>query len=140
MGVAAWTSWREPRGAKHGQPRPRSPWDNLVSADDRPRVRRSADIGGAKYRKADRRNIRGSAPARHTLEGPFINPTKRGTHKSAHVRNPDMQLFREWNAASGSAIRLLTLAPELPGAAELIEGGNAIGHSCRHGSLQCFVR
>jgi len=77
----------------------------------------------------------GARPLGIHLEGPFINPNKRGTHKSANVRNPDIQLFREWTAASGSAIRLLTLAPELPGAAELTEEAKrsevrvAMGHS-----------
>src|SRR5262245_5783211 len=77
----------------------------------------------------------GARPIGVHLEGPFINPTKRGTHKSANVRNPDLQLFREWTAASKSTIRLLTLAPELPGAFELIAEAArsdirvAMGHS-----------
>ena len=77
----------------------------------------------------------GARPLGIHLEGPFINPTKRGTHKSAHVRNPDGHLFREWTTASGSTIRLLTLAPELPGVAELIAEATrsnvrvAMGHS-----------
>ncbi len=56
------------------------------------------------------------------LEGPFISPEDgpRGAHDRAHVRPPDWDRFRRWQAAAGGAIRLVTLAPEWPGAPDFI--------------------
>lgn len=56
------------------------------------------------------------------LEGPFISPEDgpRGAHDRAWVRPPDWDRFRHWQAAAGDAIRLVTLAPEWPGAADFI--------------------
>jgi N-acetylglucosamine-6-phosphate deacetylase len=47
------------------------------------------------------------------LEGPFINKTNRGTHQAANLCQPDPDLFNTWITASGSTIRLITIAPEL---------------------------
>ena len=55
------------------------------------------------------------------LEGPFINPAKAGAQPLHHIINPNVELFTEWNEASGKAIKLVTLAPEQPGANELIK-------------------
>jgi N-acetylglucosamine-6-phosphate deacetylase len=61
------------------------------------------------------------------LEGPFISPAKRGTHKAANVSAPDSDLFRKWIHAANQTIRLVTVAPELPGAHELIRIAKAAG-------------
>lgn len=54
------------------------------------------------------------------LEGPFINPSKKGAHLLEYLKLPDADMFgRILDEASGR-IRLVTIAPELPGAAELI--------------------
>ena len=69
------------------------------------------------------------------LEGPFISPAKRGTHKTANISPPDADLFRKWVHAANKTMRLVTLAPELLGAHELIRiAGDsgifvAMGHS-----------
>jgi N-acetylglucosamine-6-phosphate deacetylase len=69
------------------------------------------------------------------LEGPFISPAKRGTHKAAYVAAPDTDLFRKWIHAANKTIRLVTLAPELPGTHELLRIAKdsgifvAMGHS-----------
>jgi N-acetylglucosamine-6-phosphate deacetylase len=76
----------------------------------------------------------GALPLGFNLEGPFLAPARRGAHAEAHFRAPA-------DAPSGAVeslvegLRLLTLAPELPGAVDLIrwlhERGTAvsIGHS-----------
>jgi N-acetylglucosamine-6-phosphate deacetylase len=54
------------------------------------------------------------------LEGPFISHIRRGVHPPAHLQRPSLDLFdRFWQAARGR-IRLMTIAPELEGAKELI--------------------
>ncbi|HVK14476.1 MAG TPA: N-acetylglucosamine-6-phosphate deacetylase [Gemmataceae bacterium] len=57
------------------------------------------------------------------LEGPYISGDDgpRGAHPKAHVRDPDADEFRRWQDAAGGRIRLVTLAPERPGALRLIE-------------------
>jgi N-acetylglucosamine-6-phosphate deacetylase len=52
------------------------------------------------------------------LEGPFINHERRGAHPSHHVRPPSRSEAQSWAADAGVA--MVTLAPELPGAIELI--------------------
>lgn len=63
------------------------------------------------------------------LEGPFLSPDDgpRGAHPSEHTRDPDWDLFRRWQDAAGGLIRLVTLAPERPGALPLIEKLAAAG-------------
>lgn len=69
------------------------------------------------------------------LEGPFINPERRGAFDASWLRPPDAAAYRELAAAAPGHVRLVTLAPELPGAEELIasvlESGAvpAMGHT-----------
>lgn len=69
------------------------------------------------------------------LEGPFISPKRAGAQPPDYIKNPDVELFKEWQERSGNAIRLVTLAPEEPGGYELAshlkETGvvASIGHS-----------
>jgi N-acetylglucosamine-6-phosphate deacetylase len=61
------------------------------------------------------------------LEGPFLSHLKRGVQPSEHLLAPDIALFdRLFDAAEGH-IRLMTLAPELPGAVELTAYATARG-------------
>ncbi len=52
------------------------------------------------------------------VEGPFLNPLKRGAHNPAHLRPPSLAAIAGWSPESG--VRLVTLAPELPGALDVI--------------------
>ncbi|WP_046176165.1 N-acetylglucosamine-6-phosphate deacetylase [Domibacillus indicus] len=54
------------------------------------------------------------------LEGPFISPRHPGAQPLAAVLQPDVPLFKKWNALSGRKIRLVTLAPEEPNGLELV--------------------
>ena len=54
------------------------------------------------------------------FEGPFINAARRGVHPQQWIVPPSTNLLRSFAAAAGTAGRILTLAPELPGALELI--------------------
>lgn len=68
------------------------------------------------------------------MEGPFIAPEKKGAQKAAHIRRPDISMFRELNEACGGRIRLVTIAPEQPGSMEFIRALHqttaiSLGHS-----------
>lgn len=55
------------------------------------------------------------------LEGPFLNPRKAGAQPAEHLRSPDPALLDELLAAAGESLRVMTLAPELPGALAMVE-------------------
>ncbi|MDQ4034989.1 MAG: N-acetylglucosamine-6-phosphate deacetylase [Chloroflexota bacterium] len=67
------------------------------------------------------------------LEGPYLAPARGGTHHPAAIRDPDLGELCSW--LDTGTVRMVTLAPELPGAAALIEELvrrgviAAIGHS-----------
>jgi len=61
------------------------------------------------------------------LEGPFISHAKRGVHPPENLVDPSVELFeRFWTAASGK-VAVMTVAPELPGAREMINAAAARG-------------
>jgi N-acetylglucosamine-6-phosphate deacetylase len=80
-------------------------------------VERLADaIESGRSRSAQR-----SQPLGIHLEGPFLSHARRGVHPPADLLPPTLATFnRLWQAARGN-IKILTIAPELDGAAELIE-------------------
>lgn len=69
------------------------------------------------------------------LEGPFLSHQRRGVHPPEYLVEPTLQVFeRLWQAARGH-VRMMTIAPELPGALEVIAEAArrkvlvSIGHS-----------
>ncbi len=61
------------------------------------------------------------------LEGPFVSHGKRGVHPEVSIREPNIEMFDRFQAAARGHIRLMTLAPELPHALELIQHATAAG-------------
>ena len=53
------------------------------------------------------------------LEGPFLSHAKRGVQPAEHLLAPDIGVFDRLYEAAEGHVRLMTLAPELPGAVEL---------------------
>jgi N-acetylglucosamine-6-phosphate deacetylase len=69
------------------------------------------------------------------LEGPFLSHKRRGVHPPEYLVEPSLRIFdRLWQAARGH-VRMMTIAPELPGALEVITEAArrkvlvSIGHS-----------
>jgi len=54
------------------------------------------------------------------MEGPYINPEKKGAQKEDEIKKISIEEFLEFNQASGNLIRLVTIAPEMPGAIDFI--------------------
>ena len=54
------------------------------------------------------------------MEGPFLDPSKKGAHVEGYIRKPDIEFFRECNEAAGGLIKLVTLAPNMEGSEEFI--------------------
>ena len=61
------------------------------------------------------------------LEGPFINPERRGVHPVDSIAAPSVEVLEQFRAAAGGLIRILTVAPEMPGALKLIAAALADG-------------
>jgi N-acetylglucosamine-6-phosphate deacetylase len=65
---------------------------------------------------------RGTAPAGLHLEGPFISEHKYGAHPHQHLRTPAGGIgAMEECYGSLDGVRLVTLAPELPGALDCLQ-------------------
>ncbi|GAB3993716.1 N-acetylglucosamine-6-phosphate deacetylase [Glycomyces albus] len=54
-------------------------------------------------------------------EGPYISEAKCGAHAVSVLRDPDVGEIAELVEAGGGAVKMVTIAPELPGAVEAIE-------------------
>jgi len=54
------------------------------------------------------------------LEGPYISSEKKGAQKEKDIKKASIEEFLEFNQASGNLIRIVTIAPEKPGAIDLI--------------------
>ena len=75
------------------------------------------------------------------VEGPHIarEDGPRGAHPLRHVRPPDLDEYRRWQAAANGRVRIITLSPEYPEAAGYIRGIVAdgvvasIGHTIADG-------
>ncbi len=61
------------------------------------------------------------------LEGPFLNPARAGAHDPAHLLPPDPATFERMLDAAGGTLRVITVAPELPGGIELVRRAAAAG-------------
>jgi N-acetylglucosamine-6-phosphate deacetylase len=61
------------------------------------------------------------------LEGPFINPERRGVHPVESIVAPSVEILEKFRAAAGGSIKILTIAPEMPGALKLIAAAIADG-------------
>jgi len=79
--------------------------------------------------------VRAGALAGLHLEGPWLSPTRRGAHHESLLHPPHPREVERMLAAGDGTVRMVTLAPELPGAfdaiARLVAGGVivALGHS-----------
>ena len=52
------------------------------------------------------------------MEGPFFSEKKKGAQNGAYLRDPDFAAFKELYDGCGGLVRIVDVAPELPGAAE----------------------
>lgn len=84
------------------------PYEVLSAAFDTARTLRQADEG-------DCARILGIH-----MEGPYFSEKKKGAQNAAYLKNPDPEGFEDLNRRCGGLIRLVDVAPELPGAAAFI--------------------
>jgi N-acetylglucosamine-6-phosphate deacetylase len=69
------------------------------------------------------------------LEGPFISKARRGVHPPDSIARPSVEVLQKFLDAADGLVKIVTIAPEIPGARELIEYAvaakivAAIGHT-----------
>ena len=78
-------------------------------------------IAAACRRIADIADPTGAAVVGIHLEGPFFSYNKRGAQNPDHLRLPDAAMIRRLQEEAGGMIKLVSIAPELDGALEVIE-------------------
>lgn len=87
--------------------------------------------GIARYIRARQSHRPTAAPMAEILgihfEGPFISAVRRGVHPAEWIARPSVATLRRFLEAADGAAQVLTLAPELPGALELIEVARKAG-------------
>ena len=71
----------------------------------------------AEHRKAGRP---GAELAGVNLEGPFLSEAKKGAQNGAWLRLPDVEMLKRLVAASEGLVKLVSVAPELPGALDFV--------------------
>lgn len=102
----------------------------LITCPEEQRIQALRDIAKV---AADRKRL----PVIHgiNLEGPFLAAEKRGSHPEECLMAPTMAMLEKWQAECNGLIRIVTIAPELPGAIEFIREASkagviiALGHS-----------
>jgi N-acetylglucosamine-6-phosphate deacetylase len=97
-----------------------TPWAELVAFAERVREWLPAAPGN------------GSQPLGFNLEGPFLSVAKKGAHDPRHLRLPADVPFTDIEPLI-DGLRLITIAPELPGALELIGWLRERGIACSMG-------
>ena len=61
------------------------------------------------------------------LEGPFLSELRCGAQDPRYLTAPDVATFRQLHAAARGWLKVITIAPELPGALDVIRAATAAG-------------
>lgn len=87
----------------------------LITCSEEQRMKALGDIATVAMRRKKPPAILGI-----NLEGPFLAPARRGSHPEELLLKPDLESVVRWQRQAYGLIRFVTIAPELPGAGELI--------------------
>lgn len=71
-------------------------------------------------KQAVEKGIGRAEPLGMHLEGPYINPLRRGAQSGAHIRQPSIDELEEIRREADGALKIVTLAPEMDGAVEAV--------------------
>ena len=76
---------------------------------------------------ATAKQLKEEAPAGHArimgiqMEGPYFSEKKKGAQNGEYLKNPDFDGFKKLYDGCGGLVKIVDVAPELPGAAEFID-------------------
>jgi N-acetylglucosamine-6-phosphate deacetylase len=60
------------------------------------------------------------------MEGPYFSYKKRGAQNADYLKEPDFEGFKALQEGCGGLVRIVDIAPELPGAVEFVEKAKAL--------------
>ena len=69
----------------------------------------------------------GAVPLGIHMEGPYLNPVRRGTHNGSYLRAADRRAFRRFVELANGAVLRVTVAPEMDDGFELIREAVRLG-------------
>ncbi len=69
----------------------------------------------------------GAFPLGIHMEGPYLNPVRRGTHTASYLKNTSVPAFRRFVELSGHTVRKMTVAPEMDKGLQLIREAVRLG-------------
>ncbi len=81
---------------------------------------------------ATARRLADEAPAKHArlmgiqMEGPYFSEKKKGAQNGEYLKKPDFEGFQKLYEGCGGLVRIVDVAPELPGAIEFVEKAKAL--------------
>ena len=84
---------------------------------------------------ATAKQLKAEAPAGHArlmgiqMEGPYFSYKKRGAQNPDYLKEPDFEGFQALYEGCDGLVRIVDIAPELPGAAEFVEKASKIGRA-----------
>ncbi|MCX7123634.1 MAG: N-acetylglucosamine-6-phosphate deacetylase [Gammaproteobacteria bacterium] len=90
-------------------------------------ARIEAAIDNSVYCQKNNRDYHGAEILGLHLEGPFLSTEFMGAQCGIHLLQPNPLLLEAWQKRSAGSIKILTLAPELPQALELIDTAKKLG-------------
>lgn len=90
------------------------PEDQLTAICKNAAAHRAKNVGGAEVVGAH-------------LEGPFLCTAKKGAQNADFLHDPDVPMLRRLQEAAEGCVRLVTVAPEQPGAMEFIRAATEMG-------------
>lgn len=67
---------------------------------------------GIESAKIYREKAKGNFLGLH-LEGPFLNPIRKGAHPEKYIKKATLELVRKWIESADGVIKMMTIAPEL---------------------------
>lgn len=79
---------------------------------------------------ADNQSAQGSRLYGINMEGPFLSKEKKGAHVEEYIIPADIELFKKLNDESGNRVRLVDVAPEVPGNLDFIAEAKEICTVC----------
>lgn len=79
------------------------------------------------FAKHSQQVLDGARPLGIHMEGPYLNPVRKGTHNAGYLRPADPAAFRRFLELSNHSVRKMTVAPEMDPGLELIRTASAAG-------------
>jgi N-acetylglucosamine-6-phosphate deacetylase len=71
--------------------------------------------------KAMKKDIKGAEIMGVHLEGPFLNPLKKGAQEEEHILKPSVKTYKELVGSHEDIVKHITIAPEMEGVKELVD-------------------